>query len=91
MATAAEIALAEFQQISDILAVPTEGNPLPGERKWKLPPPDSKALADKPPTAVVQQSQPAVPRDLGQTESASEESKTDQPSVEGPPKQTGRK
>ena len=39
----------EFKRISDILAVPTEGSPLVDKRRWKLPCPDSKALADYPP------------------------------------------
>lgn len=40
--------LDEFNQISNLLAVPTEGNPLPDNRKWTLPCPDEKALADHP-------------------------------------------
>lgn len=35
--------LSEFKQISDVLAVPTEAaNPLPPERKWRLPDPIKK-------------------------------------------------
>ena len=43
-----KIALNGFTQISDVLAVPTIGKALPDERKWTLPCPDKKALADYP-------------------------------------------
>lgn len=39
-------ALDRFKVISEILAVPAPGAPLPDGRKWIVPCPDSKALAD---------------------------------------------
>ena len=38
------INLSEFKQISDVLAVPADANPLPPERKWRLPDPNKKDL-----------------------------------------------
>lgn len=46
--TASEKALEEFKQISDVLSVPAIGKELPDKRRWKLPCPDKKALADHP-------------------------------------------
>ncbi len=70
-----ETALEKFRQISDVLAVPTIGNPLPTHRKWTLPRLDEKALADLPPSAP----------------SPSGESTYSEPPVQDPPKQTARK
>ena len=41
-------ALDEFSRISNILAVPTAGKPLPDHRKWILPCPDKQAFDDYP-------------------------------------------
>lgn len=46
--TALETALEEFNKISDVLTVPVIGKELPTHRKWTLPCPDKKALADHP-------------------------------------------
>jgi len=83
-----QTAQAEFRQISDVLAVPTLGNPLPGPRKWGLPHPDSKAFADHPGPP-----KPVDEKNVGAQLSAtiSEDSKTGEPSVKDSPKQTGRK
>jgi hypothetical protein len=70
-----ETARDEFTLISDVLVVPTEGKPLPAHRKWTLPLPDRKALADYP-----------APLDKKQ-----EDTKTAASYVKDSPKQTGRK
>ena len=78
-------ALDEFRQIRDVLAVPTPGKPLPDNRKWTLPHPDEKALADHPgPCDEVQSA-------IGHTSRPSEESKAGESYSTDSPKQTGRK
>lgn len=38
--------LSVFESLSDILAVPRTGKPLPPHRRWKLPCPDEKAFVE---------------------------------------------
>ena len=71
-------AVEEFRQISNILAVPTIGNPLPDGRKWKLPCPDKKALADHPAGPLDDE----VKHCLAETSSRSAESITGQSAVQ---------
>lgn len=78
-------ALDEFRQISDVLAVSTLEKPLPDNRKWVLPRPDEKALADYP--RPLDEGQSAV----GQTFPPYKESKTGESYDKDSPKQTGRK
>lgn len=78
-------ALGKFGQISDVLAVPTIGKPLPAGRKWTLPCPDRKALADHPAGPLDKE----VKECLEKKSSQSEPSISGQSSAEGSPKQTG--
>jgi hypothetical protein len=54
--------LDEFSQISNLLAVPTEGKPLPADRKWTLPTPDDKALADHLPSSRESETEETIPK-----------------------------
>lgn len=79
-----KIALAEFTQISNVLAVPTLGGPpLPEDRKWTLPLPDERAFADH----------PDHPRPCDEVQSAvgQAESKTGESYIKDSPIQTRRK
>lgn len=79
--------LDEYKQISDILAVPKIGTPLLDNRRWKLPCPDVKALADHPDKLV----DPEVIKCLEQTSTSSGERKTGEGYVKDSLKQSGRK
>jgi len=82
-------ALDEFNQIGDVLAVPTMGKPLPANRQWTLPDLDKKALADLPKDEkAAEAKEQAV---SVQATPAAGESQTGESYIKDPPKQTGRK
>lgn len=86
--TRLETALEEFKQISDVLDVPTLGKPrLPKNRKWTLPCPDRKALADHPAGPEDEE----VKKCLQQHSYLSKENEAGESYVKDSPKQTGRK
>ncbi len=80
-------ALDAFNQISDVLAVPTMAMPLPVNRQWTLPdlPTDEESSAGNSSPRPKEQTASV------QATSASEESKTSESQVKNSPKQTGRK
>lgn len=89
-------ALDEFKQISDVLAVPTLGS-APLDRKWTLPCPDKKALADHPSVPIEIQTDDELQKCLGLNPAASaqvpqvHQTANTQPSEGDSVKQTGRK